>query len=166
MNLRFCFNIVSVLFLLLILFQSCKKDKSRIEGFKERDLITEGIPLKIQAPEDAEVNIKVENFYKDISIKKGKDYSVQITGTEALTNVIDDVRKELENEVKKNPYFSEIIIDEPNGFVFEKKTTDGSMIYDFRYIKIEGNQQFVFQTGIYSEFNKDEVMKMYNSVKP
>lgn len=76
--------------------------------------------MKIRAPENAEVNVKVENFYKDITVKNGKDYSLQITGTEAMTNDIADVRKELENEVKKNPNFSKIILDDTNGFVFEK----------------------------------------------
>ena len=165
MNQRNFNNIMTVLFLSFILFQSCKNDKIEIERFKERDLISEGVPLKIRAPENAEVNVKVENFYKDITVKKGNDYSVQIIGTEAFTNDLVDVRKELENEVKKNPNFSKIILEDTNGFVFEKKTDDGSLIYDFRFIKIEGNQQFVFQTGLYNKFSKDQAMKMFNSVK-
>jgi hypothetical protein len=162
MNLR---RIITVLLISVLFMQSCKDMKSTNDGFIERDLISKGIPLKIMAPEDAEVNIKVENFYKDITIKKGSDYSVQIICTEALVNEIVAVREELENEVRKNPYFAEIISEDPNGFVYSKKSENGSLIYDFRYIKIEGGQQFVFQAGKYGEFTKEQAMKMFDSVK-
>ena len=67
--------------------------------------------------------------------------------------------------VKKNPYFSKVILDETNGFVFEKKLTDSTFNYGVRYIKLQGDNEFSYQTGLYGLFTKDQTMTMYESVK-
>lgn len=157
----------SIFYLIFFIFliPSCKQDKITSGGLKEKDLISEGVPLKIKAPEDAEIKVKVENFYKDITVKKGRDYFVQIISTEAAGNDIIALKQELESEVRKNLYFNRIILEDQYGFVFEKEIGEGKLNYDFRHIKIEGDQQFIFQAGLYGVFTKEQVMKMYESVK-
>ncbi len=142
---------------------SCSNKKK--DDLKTLDLISYGIPLKVKAPEGTVVKTEDMSIAKDITLKKGDGYFIQILNTTALDNDISKIKKENLEEVKKSPYFSKIILDEDNGFIFEKKMNDTLVNYDFRYIKIQGDQQYTFQTGLYGMFTKDQVMKMYNSIK-
>ena len=148
---------------------SCREEKTQqniiTSEYKPLDLMDKGIPLKVNVPEGTIVKVDVESFYKDITLKDNKDYFIQIIATEAFTNNIQDVKIEMEAEVRKNPFFSKMNLEEENGFIFEKKTNDTTFNYDFRYIKLESDQQYVFQAGLYGLFTKDQVKNMYESVK-
>jgi len=67
-------------------------------------------------------------------------------------------------EAKSHRYFSKIISEEDDGFIFEKNV-DGILNYDFRYVKIQGDKEFVFQTGLVGNYSEDDVKSMYASVK-
>jgi len=67
-------------------------------------------------------------------------------------------------EVKKNPFFKEVIFEETNGFIFQKQI-DSLYNYDFRYIKIQGSNEYIFQTGLTGTFSEEDVKEMYESVK-
>ncbi|MEZ4907411.1 MAG: hypothetical protein R2771_07180 [Saprospiraceae bacterium] len=148
---------------------SCKEKNQEIaennEHYESMDLMDKGIPLKINAPEGTKVKVDVENFYKDITLNDDNGYNIQIIATEAFTDSLYSIKQELISEVEKNPFFNKMISDEANGFIFEKKTNDSTYNYDFRYVKIQDGQQFVFQAGLYGLFTKDQVLKMYDSVK-
>ncbi len=153
---------IALVFIFFALFSSCSSgDKEN----KALDLMSYGVPLKVKAPEGTVVKVKDMSIYKDITLKGGKDYFIQIISTSATTNDIGKIKAERLKEVKENPFFHNVILDEKNGFVFEKKINDTTFNYDFRYIKIQGDNQFSFQTGLFGLFTKDQVLKMYESVK-
>jgi hypothetical protein len=155
---------VFVIFILSFIFlTSCNSDKKASN--KELDLMGYGVPLKVKAPEGTEVKVKDMSIYKDITLKKGDDYFVQILSSSATTNDIAKIKEERLGEVKLNPFFSNVILDEPNGFVFEKKMNDTTFNFDFRYVKIQGDNQFTFQTGLFGLFTKEQVLNMYESIK-
>ncbi len=141
---------------------SCSTNKKEMKAL---DLMSYGVPLKVKAPEGTKVEVKDMSIYKDITLKDGKDYFVQIISTSATTNDISKIKEERLAEVKQNPFFHKVILDEKNGFVFEKQITDSTFNYDFRYIKLQGDNQFTFQTGLFGLFTKYQVLNMYNSVK-
>ncbi len=141
---------------------SCSTGKKEMKAL---DLMSYGVPLKVKAPEGTKVKVKDMSIYKDITLKAGKDYFIQIISTSATTDNISKIKEELLSEVKQNPFFHKIILDEKNGFVFEKQITDSTFNYDFRYIKLQGDNQFTFQTGLFGLFTKDQTLNMYNSVK-
>jgi len=159
-NLKF----ITILSLFVFFFiTSCSSDKK--EKVTSLDLMSYGVPIKVKAPEGTVVKVKDMSIYKDITLKKGKDYFVQILSSSASTTDISKIKEERLSEVKLNPFFSNVILDEENGFVFEKKINDSTFNYDFRYVKVQGDNQFTFQTGLFGLFTKDQTLKMYESVK-
>lgn len=128
------------------------------------DLMKYGLPIQIKAPAEAVVKANDLGFYKDVTVKQGEDYFIQIISTSATTSDIAVLKEDQLKEVKKNPYFKEVIFDEPNGFIFEKQI-DSLFNYDFRYVKLQGSNEYIFQTGLYGTFSKEDVKLMYESVK-
>ncbi len=156
-------NIIVILIVFFTFFVGCSGNKK--SDLKPLDLMSYGIPLKVKAPAGTTVKVEDLGIMKDVTLKKDKDYFVQVISTSATTNDIVKLKEERLNEAKKNPFFSKVILMENNGFVFEKKLGDNNFNYDFRYIKIQGDNEFSFQTGLYGIFDKEQVMSMYESVK-
>ena len=52
-----------------------------------------------------------------------------------------------------------------NGFIFEKKLSPDHLNYDFRYFKVQGDKEYVFQTGLIGKFSLEDVKGMYGAVK-
>ncbi len=156
-------NIIIILMFFFAFLVSCSGDKT--SDLKPLDLMSYGIPLKVKAPAGTTVKVEDLGIMKDITLKKDKNYFVQIISTSATTNDVVKLKEERLNEVKKNPFFSKVILMEDSGFVFEKKLSDSTFNYDFRHIKIQGDNEFSFQTGLYGIFDKEQVMSMYESVK-
>ena len=149
----------------MIIFSTFSGCKNKEDNLKTLDLISYGVPLKVKAPEGTVVKTEDMGIAKDITLKKGDDYFIQILSSNAETNNVSEIKQKRLNEVKTSPYFSKIIFDEDNGFIFEKKMNDSIFNYDFRYIKIQGEKLFSFQTGLFGLFTKEQVEKMYNSIK-
>ncbi len=155
---------IFIFLIVLFLTNSCKNNSSDTNDWVTKDLLTEGIPLKILAPVDVIVKVGIENHYKKVSLQSGKDYFIEIIATESGSNDLKKIKSELLQEIKKQKNFSKILDDSENGFLFEKKKPDGDVSYDFRYLKSDGYQQFVFQTGMYSDFSLSQAKIMYQSL--
>lgn len=128
------------------------------------DLMKYGLPIQIKAPAEAVVKANDLGFYKDVTVKKGDDYFIQIISTSATTTDIAVLKQDQLKEVEKNTYFKKVIFDELNGFIFEKQI-DSLFNYDFRYVKLQGSNEYIFQTGLYGTFSEEDVKLMYESVK-
>ncbi len=147
---------------LALVMMSCKGDKA--SKYPKLDLLSYGFPIEINAPEGAEIKKSDLGVMSDITIRKGDDYYVQIFGSDANTIKIADVKTSLLADVKSGRYFSKIVEEYDNGFIFEKKI-DERINYDFRYIKLQGDKEYVYQTGLIGTYTEDMVRTMYNSVK-
>jgi len=123
-----------------------------------------GLPIKIKAPLEAKVNFNDVLLMKDVTVKKD-DYDLQIFASEVITLDIAKIKTEQLNAQKAKPTFSKVIQDDPNGFIFEKFRSDSTLNYDFRYIKIQGDQQYIFQTGLIGKFTEQQVKDMFASVQ-
>jgi hypothetical protein len=146
--------------IILLVLASCGS-KPKTEPL---DLMKYGLHIQIMAPQEAVVKANDAGFYKDVTVKHGDNYFVQIISTSATFTDINRLKLDQLNEVKKNPYFKEVIFDENNGFIF-KKQIDSLVNYDFRYVKIQGSEEYIFQTGLSGTFTEDDVRQMYESVK-
>lgn len=154
-------NRIALFFILSIFILSCAENKPKTEIL---DLMKYGLPIQIKAPAEAVVKADDMGFYTDVTVKGGDDYFIQILSTSATTSDIGILKKDQLNEVEKNPYFKRITFEETNGFIFEKQI-DSLYNYDFRYVKIQGSNEYIFQTGLFGKFSEDAVRKMYDSVK-
>ena len=139
---------------------SCAEPKAKYPDF---DLMSYGLPIKIKAPADAEVKFSDMLLMKDVTLKKD-DYDMQIFASEVITLDIAKIKAEQLAGQKAKSSFSKVIQDDPNGFIFEKMRSDSTANYDFRYIKIQGDQQYIFQTGLVGKFTEQQVRDMYMSV--
>jgi len=142
---------------------ACKSDPS--SGWQEMNLLEYGIPGDIKAPLDAEVKTMDFGAMKDISVKKGEDYYIQIYSSQATTMNVADVKAQQLALLKEDPAYQRMVSEEDNGFIYELKVDSAKMTYGFRHIKLQGDKEYIYQTGLIGFFTEDQVKKMYEAVK-
>ncbi|WMX16176.1 MULTISPECIES: hypothetical protein [unclassified Aureispira] len=135
---------------------------------KQLDLLQHGIPIKIQAPEDAKVTNRSDNFMQDVVIE-GTDYYVQIYSQGASSPQCTAMATEALDDIKKtNPTFQKTILEEDCGFIYEVQIPgDSTKCFNFNYFAVKGNKSFSFSTttGRRQPFSKEEVEHIYQAVK-
>ncbi len=148
--------------LLLLLVSACKNDPT--SSYEELDLLSYGMAISVKAPPGAEVGKDDLGFVQGVWIKSDTSYYIQIYGSTATVTDIQKLKQERMSEVKAGRYFSKIIEEETDGFIFEKDI-DGVIRYDFRRVKVVGDKEFTFQKGLTGNFSEGEVRGMYAAVK-
>ncbi len=157
---NYIFGKYPLVFILLFLIIGCKSEQAS----EALDLMKYGMPIKIKAPAEAEIKSDDLGFMKDVTVKAGEAYSIQITSSEAILTDASEIASKLLKEVKRDAYFDSVISEETNGFVY-KKDIDGKEDYDFRYVRIAGSNEYIFQTALVGTFSLEDVKAMYESVK-
>ncbi len=152
-----------VLLFLLGLFPACQQDPAA--QLKPLNLLEYGLPVTILAPDSAEVKQNDLGFIKDVTVRKGEDFSLQIFASESTTNDLSRIKADQLSEVKANPYFAEIVREEEDGFIY-KLMVDSLPNYGFRHFRIQGDLELIFQTGLLGTFSLEEVELMYQAVQP
>ncbi len=153
------------LFLILlgsILFINCKSDKSA--SYPSKDLLKHGFAISVKAPESAEIKSDDFGIMQELTISSGNEYNVQILKSVSNTSNMEEALKGQMNLVKADRYFSKVIEEYENGFIFEKKI-DENINYDFRYVKLIGQDEYIYQTGMIGTYTEKSVREMYNSVQ-
>lgn len=153
-----------MLFVLAMVMGSCKNQPSGSE-LPELELLKHGVPLKIHAPEGAEVVVDDMGIVQDITVKQGNDFYLQIiAGTSYMNNISEVVEKQKADAIASKT-FSKIVEEDEKGFIFEKKYAEDRISYDFRYVRVQGDKEFIFQTGLLGQFSLEEVRRMYEAVQ-
>lgn len=136
------------------------------QEWPELDLMRYNIPLVIHAPDSAKVVAKnLSGIMQDVTVKSLADkFSLQILASDALTNDMARLKSEQLELVRDNRYFSSIVREEPNGFVFQNRI-DTTAYYGFRYIVYQGDREFVFQNSFNATQSLAEIEAMYKAVK-
>ena len=143
-------------------FASCKTDKSA--SYPSNDLLKHGFAISVKAPEDATITSDDYGIMQSLSIQKGSEYDVQIFKSETTTTNVKEALQGQITLVKSDQYFSKIIEEYDSGFIFEKKI-DENINYDFRYVKLIGESEYIFQTGMIGTYTEEDVRAMYKSVQ-
>lgn len=157
-------TIRTILYILVagLIFFSCKSDP--LDGMKKTELMQYGFPIAMYAPDGAEFKKTDYGVMQDLTVKAADNYYVQIFMSDLLTIDKKAVMNDKLAEAKSHKFFSKIISEEEDGFIFEKNV-DGVLNYDFRVLKIQGDKEYVFQTGLSGNYTEEEVKAMYASVK-
>lgn len=155
-------NISLFIILLFVFLSSCKSDP--LADMKKTELMSYGFPIAVHVPEGAKIQKTDLGVMQDLTIKANDNYYVQIFSSDANTMDLSKVVNEKLSEAKSHPFFSKIIQEDEDGFIFEKDV-DGTLNFDFRYVKLQGDKEFVFQTGLVGNYTEEEVRAMYASVK-
>lgn len=148
---------IIVLLVLVLTGLSCSSPTSKLSDL---DLMSKGIPLKLKAPEDADVRTKDMGIFKDITVRKGDSFYLQITGGQKFNENEKAYKVDELSTIKLTSSFSRVIKEDDNGFIYEKKKGD-KLTYDFRRIKIQGDEEYLFQTGLIGNFALEDVELMY-----
>jgi len=149
----------------ILLFSACSGESSNMRDWKELDLLEHGIPFSILAPDSAKVEtIDFANVMKDVSIKKGDDFFVQIFASDANTTDLSKIKAEQIGEVKSEKHFSKIVEDNDKGFIYESKKDSSTTYYGFRYIRLQGTKEYILQNGFRGFFTEDQARSMYKAV--
>lgn len=146
----------------IFLVLSCKSDKS--DSYPSKDLLKHGFAISIKAPENAEIKFDDLGIMQELSVSSGNEYNVQILKSETNTSNLKQALAGQMELVKGDKYFSKIIEEYENGFIFEK-SIDDNINYDFRYVKLVGEDEYIFQTGMVGTYTEQSVREMYKSVQ-
>lgn len=150
---------------LLLLLGSCQS--SPTADLSPKDLMPYGIPVTVLAPDSVAVKSSdLGGIIKDVTLK-GEDgrYDLQVMASSATSNDLARVKAEQLASVKGSRYFSKLIKEEANGFLYEMALDSTTLNYGFRYIVLQGDQEIVFQSGMASTLALEEAERMYEAVK-
>lgn len=149
--------------LTILTIGACQNDPAKL--WKAMDLLPYGIPITIQAPDSADVNMSKLGVIKDITIKKGDDYNIQIFASPITTGSIEELKANQMEEVKSNRFFSKIITEEPTGFIYETVIDSANINYGFRQVHYQADLEYVFQQSLMGSFTEEQIERMYEAVK-
>jgi hypothetical protein len=156
-----------VIFTLMLsagLIWSCQTENNA--DLAEKDLMEYGVPVTIMAPDSATVKARnMGSLMKDVTVKGEGNYDLQIMASSATTSDLARVKAEQLATVKTNRYFSRILSEEENGFLYEMEIDSNNLNYNFRYIHLQGDQEIIFSAGMASTLTQEEAERVYEAVK-
>lgn len=148
--------------LAVIVLMSCGGSPS---GYPERNLIDQGVPLTIYAPEELEVQRSSIGFQEDVTLNGGDDFSVQIFISDAVSNKVESTIKGHKEIIESNPFFDGYIKEEGSGFVYRNKIDSTNNAFGFRHVVLMGGKEYLFQEAMLGAFTEEQALDMYESVK-
>lgn len=153
-------------FVIVLFLAACNNTDDNY--LKPRNLLEYGIPYTILAPDS--VDIKKENLVVQdeviIKSQKSDDYEVRVYFGEATKDVAATKAEHLNNLNSISVYSSvNVILDEPNGFVFETVIDSTLHNFGFRRIVIQGDREYIFQSGN-GNYTKEQAEEMYQATIP
>lgn len=151
--------------MIVFLLCACGGESGNFNKWNELNLLEHGIPFSILAPDSAKVETKDFGvIMKDVTIKGGDDYFVQIFASDANSTDLIKLKADQLNEVKTEKYFSKIVEEFDKGFIYESKKDSAVTYYGFRYLKIQGTKEYIIQNGFLGFFSEEEARSMYRAV--
>ena len=154
------FTFICLAFLLV----SCSSNSNDID-LVPLDLMKYGAPFTIMAPDSIAVEEEDNLISKDLVIKYGKEYDVLVQIQDAMDADFSRLRKNQEDLVSAGKYFSKIVQSDDKGFIFENKVDSTYINYGFRYMILQNNKEYIFQSGLYGNYDLESVESMYQAVQ-
>ena len=159
-------SLLAAFCLFLVFFLNNCSDGGHPRGWQPLDLLPHGVSVSVLAPPGAVVKTGNLNsaLVSDLTIKGGSDYSIQLFYGPAITNDIARLKSDHLENVRGNRYFNKIVNEEVAGFIYQSMI-DSIATYGFRLVKLQGDQELNFQTGLGALFTLEDVQLMYEAVK-
>lgn len=154
------------LFIIVIFLAACGSTEDNY--LKPRNLLEYGIPYTILTPDS--VDIKKENLVvqDEVIIKSQKpdNYEVRVYFGEATKDVTATKAEHLNNLKSISVYTSvNVILDEPDGFIFETVIDSTLHNFGFRRIVVQGDKEYIFQSGN-GNYTQEQAEEMYQATIP
>jgi hypothetical protein len=131
------------------------------------NLLEYGVPMSIQVPIDSPQVRLSDGFLgdKEVSIKAGESFDVLLSYAPASTSDIAQLKAEQLGYVKDISNFKRIVEEEEDGFIYETAIDSTQNFYGFRHIRLQGDVQYLFQSGLVGTFSLEDAETMYQAVK-
>jgi hypothetical protein len=155
MNLRY----IVIPALIVIAFVACKN----VETTKSQsgvDLLKYGIADKINPPSNAVVTHTIKGKLTGVSISASEGLEVQAVMSLSYTQDFKKLIQDRKREILTDPFFVKIVEETDNGFLFEKQVSPTTKAYDFRIIKLIGDNEVTYMCGISKEYSESEAKSM------
>ena len=149
-------------FFVLVFVVACNSDQ-KDANLKPRNLLEYGIPLTIMMPDSVVVTKENLVVQEEVTIKsqKPEDYYVRIYFGEA-TKSASEIKAQQLQFLKETDIFSKVVLDEPNGFIYEVAMDSTLFSYGFKRVLVQGGREYIFQSGE-GVFTKEQIEKMYKA---
>ena len=161
MNINSVRNLAACLAVCLTI--ACGSESNSVE-LVELDLLSEGMPVVIKAPADPLIETKTLGVDRVMTVRKGQDFYLDIFEASAVNRDKTAIKSKLLREVQGHPYYQKIISDDDNGFIYETAVDSSYINYGFRYFLLQGDKEYIFQTGMSGQYSLESVQTMYDAV--
>ena len=116
-------------------------------------------------PDSAKVEtIDFGNIMKDVTVRGGDDYFVQIFASDAKTTDVGKLKSAALKDVKDEKHFSRIVEESDQGFIYESRRDSTTTYYGFRYVRLQGTKEYLLQNGFRGFFTEEQARSMYKAV--
>lgn len=155
----------NLLFLVFTIYLfGCSSDGNQL-SLVETDLMKYGAPFKIMAPDSVDITEEDNLVSTDIELKYGTSYDVLVQIQDAADNDYTRFLQEQKRFVESGTYFSKIVESDEQGFIYQNKVDSTFVNYGFRYLILQNDKEFIFQSGLIGTFDLEEIQMMYQAVK-
>ena len=148
--------------LLILFLSSCGQDAT--SGLEETDLMRHGLPLKILAPPDLEVESASIGSQQEFKLNGGDDFTMEVHVSEGLSGNMSELVSDLKKSIESHRFFNGYFLDEPDGFIYEFKMSETISNFGFRRVRIQGDKEFVFRNGPGKIFTEEQATRMFKAV--
>jgi len=136
-------------------------------SYEPLDLMSHGMPIKVMAPANSVIEMDDLGIMKDLTVIDTSNGGFNIQIFSSKTDKLDKpkVLAESKSEIESTEFFSKIISEDENGFIYEKKVTEDYINYDFRVIRLQGDVKYVIQSGFGEQYELEDIKRMFDAVK-
>lgn len=124
-----------------------------------------GMPIVIKAPEGAESTYEDLGIVREMTVKAGEDYNLLIVATNTDQTDAKKLIAAEKETIEGSTYFSKIIEESENGFLYEKKIDEDYINYDFRVVKVRGENKYTYKAGLGNKYTLEAAKTMYKAVQ-
>jgi len=137
-------------------------------SWKEHNLLRYDLPISVMGPDSVTIEANNLLFDKDITIEGAldKSYGIQIFSSDARSQDVKKVKAEELADTKLHKFFDELIEDNEDGFIYSTRIDSSNIYHAFKYVKIQGDKEYIYQNLSGRQYSIDDVRKMYSAIQP
>jgi len=150
--------------MVLAVFGACGSGPTN--GWQETDMMKHGLPVKMIVPPDVEVTKSSLGNQQDFMVDGGQDYYVQVLMSGGVTGSVSNIVADLRESIESNTVFHEFTHEQEDGFIYEFRLSPELSNFGFRRVRIQGDNEFIFQNGMSKIFTKEQARAMFDAVIP
>lgn len=150
-----------------VILAGCSGD-STPGSWKEHNLLKYDLPVRIMGPDSVRVTSDNLLFQKDVTIEGVLEdgFGVQIFSSSATSQDATKLKADELAATKEHRYFKELIQDDEQGFIYSTEIDSANVYHQFKYLKVQGSQEYLFQSLSGRKYDLNDVKKMYKAVQP